>query len=105
MAGMTWEDQNSPVDTGAPAGPPPSGAFAPLPVDEPVSPETPTFDQPPALNEAPAGPAAAPTRPAISPLMRETRKIIDDLMEKGPGYSKTLPPMRDGLGDSILTPP
>jgi len=26
-------------------------------------------------------------------------------MEKTPGYSKTLPPMRDGLGDPILPPP
>src|SRR5258706_10759445 len=96
---MREQDENSPLAPGPAAAPPPAGGFAPAPADQPVLEDTPAPDQPP------AAPAAPPTRRPISPLMRETRKIIDDLMEKVPGYSKTLPPMRDGLGDPILPPP
>lgn len=49
---------------------------------------------------------ALPARVAAitDPVMKETREYIDSVTSKQPGWSKAVPPVRDGYGD-IITPP
>jgi hypothetical protein len=48
------------------------------------------------------GPLVAGAARAIDPIRREARGFFDGLVARTPGYSKALPPMRDGYGDPIL---
>lgn len=50
------------------------------------------------------GPLVGGVERAIDPTLREGRSYIDSLVAKVPGYSKTLPPVRDGYGDPVLPP-
>ena len=50
------------------------------------------------------GPLIASVAKAVDPIRRETRGFINGLISRVPGYSKVLPPMRDGYGDFILPP-
>ena len=50
------------------------------------------------------GPLGAAVTRAIDPIRRESRSFMDGLIARVPGYSKTLPPVRDGYGDPILPP-
>lgn len=49
---------------------------------------------------------ALPGRAAriMDPVQREARGFVDQWKRRIPGYSETLPPMRDGYGDPILPP-
>ena len=50
------------------------------------------------------GPLMAATAKIVDPIAREARSVMDQWTAKIPGYSKTLPPKRDGYGDPILPP-
>lgn len=58
----------------------------------------------PVVTVATGGPLVASIAKAVDPISRETRGFVDNLMARVPGYSKTLPPLRDGYGDPILPP-
>lgn len=58
----------------------------------------------PVVTVATGGPLVASIAKAVDPISRETRGFVDNLMARVPGYSTTLPPLRDGYGDPILPP-
>jgi len=58
----------------------------------------------PVVTVATGGPAVGAVTRAIDPIRRESRSFMDEIVSRVPGYSKTLPPMRDGYGDPILPP-
>jgi hypothetical protein len=49
------------------------------------------------------GPLMAATARAIDPVMRDARAFVDERMARLPGYSKTVPAVRDGYGDPVLS--
>jgi len=46
----------------------------------------------------------APIARANDPIARQARSYIDDIRNKVPGWSKTQPPLRDGVGDPVVPP-
>lgn len=58
----------------------------------------------PATTILTGGPLVAGIARSVDPVRRETRSWMDDITARVPGYSQTLPPMRDGLGEPILPP-
>jgi hypothetical protein len=53
----------------------------------------------PFVTTATGGPVGNRVTRALDPHWRETRGMVDELRQRTPGYSRTLPPDRDGLGD------
>ncbi|MCI0557948.1 MAG: hypothetical protein MN733_05590, partial [Nitrososphaera sp.] len=58
----------------------------------------------PLLNVATGGVLTNRLRNAVDPVRRETRGLVDDWMNRVPGFSKSLPPVRDGYGDVVVPP-
>lgn len=58
----------------------------------------------PFVNILTGGPMTNRIRQIVDPELRETRGMLDEVMNRIPGYSKTLPPVPDGYGDPVIPP-
>ena len=58
----------------------------------------------PAVTVASGGPLVSAMKTIVDPIRREARGFVDQIRSRVPGFSKDLPPMRDGYGDPILIP-
>ncbi len=58
----------------------------------------------PLLTVSTGGPLGGTFRRAIDPHSREARSVIDQFINKVPGWSRSLPALRDGYGDPYLPP-
>jgi hypothetical protein len=58
----------------------------------------------PVLSATTGGPLMQRLRNISDPVRREARSVVDEWMNRVPGFSRTLAPMRDGYGDPILPP-
>jgi hypothetical protein len=60
--------------------------------------------QGPLVTAASGGPLSAGIARAVDPVRREARGFMDQVRARVPGFSESMPPMRDGWGDPMVPP-
>lgn len=58
----------------------------------------------PGMTIAQGGPLVARAARVVDPVTRDARNLVDSWAAKIPGYSRTVPPLRDGYGDVAIPP-